>query len=239
MGLFSRKPSMAELIAGAYSTGIRAMLTGVEEEMMDASIKWGPYKHGRRPSRCVCPDCNRDYALHNRDAHCDCQQCVEFREASMPAPATTSWQAQQDAYQAARQQQYNPYPKAEYAQERIWQNSQYGKPKESKSMGNLNICERPKCNAIIKGNAAGVIDYMTDLDQERQHMVLCPACVGDLMLILTTEPLTDRERAYDKPYTPPSDEDSVAGATAEQLAAALLQKLMNQQAIGAPDASTD
>lgn len=100
-------------------------------------------------------------------------------------------------------------------------------------MGNLNVCERKECNALIKGNAAGIVDYWTSLDGTLAHMTLCPACVADLVALLDSEPITPRKRAYDKPYTPVSNEDSLTGASNEQVAAELFQRMMRQAALEA------
>lgn len=204
-----------------------------------------PYKHVRRPPRCTCPDCTSDYATHNRDMHCDCQQCIEFREAGMPAPATTSWQAQQEQYERhareyrERVSAYPSYP------DRISINAMYGKTQQrGKPVSNMNICDREGCNAIIKGNAAASLDFWpnalpTNDNIERKH--LCPPCAEDIDILLHTPPLIERERGYDKPYKgwESREADSVESATAEQLAAALFQKLMKQQALEGPDAQTE
>lgn len=248
MADMSRASKLMRAMTESYTGTIRAAMGGSIEPMTDPGQKWGPYKHFRRPSRCTCPDCNRDYGLHNREVRCECQQCIEWREAGMPAPATTSYEAQQDMYHAHAQAQRDRHRAGQYTYSTVGEQLQANeavkaerKLGKGKTVGNLNICERPKCNAIIKGDAAGYVDYCTDLTKDRVHRVLCPACIGDLMAVLDSEPLTDRERAYDKPWEPPSDEDSVEAATAEQLAAALFQKLMKQQRAieGAEVADTD
>lgn len=98
-------------------------------------------------------------------------------------------------------------------------------------MGNLNICTRKGCNAILKGEAAAQVDVATSLyGGERKPWVLCPACVADVDTVLHTAPIGDRERAYEEPYKGwrEPDADSVDSMTDEQLAAKLFERMMTK-----------
>lgn len=112
-------------------------------------------------------------------------------------------------------------------------------------MASINICERKGCDSFIKGNAVGGITLVMSSDDRAAgdpdtvlRMELCPACVEDVHRVLTIEPLERRERSYSEPFHPAGKStDDVLSASAEQLAAALFEKLMAQQnkAIGGGD----
>lgn len=105
-------------------------------------------------------------------------------------------------------------------------------------MASINICEREGCDSFIKGKAVGGITLVLNNDPNLSgdpdtvlRMELCPACIKDVYDIISIAPLTLRERSYSEPFRPNSDPmvDVVSGATAEQLAALLFQKLMGSQ----------
>lgn len=103
------------------------------------------------------------------------------------------------------------------------------RPGKERAMGSINVCDR--CGALVKGNALGSVDLVTSADPasaETIEMEVCPACVADLVLLLEN-PVGDRERAYGDPWKREKEGDAVDSATAEQLAAALLTKLMRGQ----------
>lgn len=95
-------------------------------------------------------------------------------------------------------------------------------------MGNLNMCERPGCNAFIRGEALGYVDvlYNTKPKTERVVTELCPACMADVHALLSSEPVTGRERGYEKAFVPTEKGDNVTSASDEQLAAELFQRMM-------------
>lgn len=183
----------------------------------------GKYGNGRtHDPRCNCPDCNAMFAEHNASTHCTCEHCTQHREIFAPAPRVT--RPEETAAQVAQLRQ------AEIARSmgaREWQPPKRGK---GNAMGNLNICERPGCNAIIKGDAAGRVELEPNIgDGERKLYVLCPPCVSDVDSLLHAEPTEPRERAYDKAYAgykAPQDTDDMKTATTEQLAAELFERLM-------------
>ena len=104
-------------------------------------------------------------------------------------------------------------------------------------MASINICEREGCDSFIKGKAVGGITLVLNNDPNRSgdpdtviRQELCPACVADVHAILTIPPLTPRERSYSDPFVAGgTQDDTIDGATAEQLAALLFQKLMSAQ----------
>lgn len=106
-------------------------------------------------------------------------------------------------------------------------------------MAGIHICERDGCNAMIKGRALGGItlalsaDDRTEPAQRIIRAELCPACVEDIYSVLMHAPIGDRQRAYDRPFNPSvaETEDALSGVTNEQLAAALLTRMMSDPAM--------
>jgi len=100
-------------------------------------------------------------------------------------------------------------------------------------MADLKMCERKGCNAIVRGEAVGLLDIMTDTraKTERKGYELCPACIADVMGVLDVEPPPGtREKAYERPYSPTVEDapDSMEAATDEQLAAKLFERMMRK-----------
>lgn len=94
-------------------------------------------------------------------------------------------------------------------------------------MGSINICDR--CPSMVKGIALGAIQIRTSSDPDSSEVItkeLCPACIQDMVNMLEIEPTDRPQRAYDKPYRRVDESDEIGAATAEQLAAALFEKLM-------------
>lgn len=181
------------------------------------------YMHKRRDSRCTCPDCTTDYEKHNYKRVCHCQQCTEYREANAPAPPTTpgGYTSRGFTTMDAR----SAYPTA------VERNATYGK-RQGKKMANLNICDTPDCNALLKGTATAQIGLCFSEHGDWTYLMLCPDCVAAVDMLLHNMPVEGRKRAYDKPYEgykSTEDSDAVEQATPEQLAAALLTKLMKGQ----------
>lgn len=199
----------------------------------------GKYGNGRtHDPRCNCPDCNAAFVMHNtKEFRCECIDCVAHREIFAPPPRVTRPDEIAAAqYERGREMRARDARDAEIRArdardaaniKRYHQQQKRGK----KTMGNLNICERPGCNAIIKGEAAARVELEpnTQPDAERKLYVLCPPCVSDVDTLLHTVPTEDRERAYDKPYEgyeTPRENDDVKAASTEQLAAELFERLM-------------
>lgn len=102
------------------------------------------------------------------------------------------------------------------------------------SMAQVMICDR--CGGMVKGNAIGRITLTTSSDPDNTETIreeICPGCVEHILMFIETEPPTPA-RAYDKPYVRKPDADAVDEATTEQLAAALLEKLMKAQNTDGP-----
>lgn len=198
----------------------------------------GKYGNGRtHDPRCNCPDCNGAYVTHNTKAHCTCEYCVQHREIFAAPPRVTRPDEIEAEYRRVRQEEIQRSMGA-----REWKPPQRGK---AKTVGNLNICIRPGCNAIIKGEAAGRVQLETNIGANGKSTlyVLCPPCTSDVDAVLNTEPTSDRERAYDKPYegykAPGSDD--VDSMTDEQLAAKLFERMMakTRRALESGSDSTD
>lgn len=200
-----------------------------------------PYTHPRRPIRCTCHECVKSYSIHNAKCKCECGNCADFREAGAPPAPVTVWDYRQNQLTSVYGHQlasvygkYQGHAANSYSPEVM--NARYGKQEKRQSMASLNMCERPGCNALIKGKAVGIVsvklhsDYNDPLDDVA--MELCPACITDIMTMLDSEPVTPRERAYDKPYTRTDPAtDAAENLTTEQLAALLFQRTMKQAAI--------
>jgi hypothetical protein len=95
------------------------------------------------------------------------------------------------------------------------------------SMGSINICDR--CPSMVKGKALGVVQIRTSSDPDTSEVStreLCPACIEEIDMLLMTDVGERDKRAYDKPYTRQKDAPELDGMTAEQMAAALFEKLM-------------
>lgn len=96
-------------------------------------------------------------------------------------------------------------------------------------MSSINLCDRKGCKSMVRGRALGVVALVlsSEAGSERLEREICPGCVGDILLTLETAPVTPREAAYNDPYQREKEDDPLmTGATEEQLAAALLTKLM-------------
>lgn len=97
-------------------------------------------------------------------------------------------------------------------------------------MSSINLCDRKGCKSMVRGRALGVVALVTASgpDAERHEREICPGCVADILLVLETPPVSLREPAYNDPYERAKEDDDplMTGATEEQLAAALLTKLM-------------
>lgn len=99
-------------------------------------------------------------------------------------------------------------------------------------MGSVNICDR--CPSMVKGVALGAIQIRTSSDPDSSEVItkeLCPACVAELVAMLEFTPEDRPQKAYDKPYKRESDAGEFNSATAEQLAAALFEKLMKENRV--------
>lgn len=111
---------------------------------------------------------------------------------------------------------------------------------ERQKMSSLNMCEREGCNALIRGNAVGLADILTNNGNNglRRGWELCPACTAEVDTLLHTAPTGKRERAYDTPYegyktTQETDQpEDIERATVEQLVAALMEKVMKEVSNG-------
>lgn len=104
-------------------------------------------------------------------------------------------------------------------------------------MSAVNICDR--CGSLVRGVALGAISLVTsgDSDRERVDKELCPGCIEDLLPLIETE-VEPKQRGYKDPYRRTPEPDAVNSATSEQLAAALLTKLVQenpQKSIGNGD----
>jgi hypothetical protein len=99
-------------------------------------------------------------------------------------------------------------------------------PPEGASMTTVNFCERDE--SMVKSNALGMIQYRTSPEAPPVVIEICPDCVASFVAWLGGfEPdLEPRQRAYKEPYKPVDETADMDGATAEQLAAALFEKLM-------------
>jgi hypothetical protein len=190
---------------------------------------------GGHAPRCDCAECNQAFREHNSGKLCGCADCAMHREIGAPAPPTTvpaprpNWDREYASYRSA-------YPQQVPTPTKLAQNSTYGKRQEMSST--LHMCERPECNALIKGKAVGAVQVRFDSDYGKEQTIeakeICPACVADIVALLDMEPVTPRERAYDKPYERPADTDSAESMSVEQLAALLFQKAMKQAQIEGP-----
>lgn len=102
----------------------------------------------------------------------------------------------------------------------------------SANMASINICERDGCNAMMKGRAVAVVTLVFNADMNGQGQVqrleVCPACMEDIYNVVSTQPLTPRERAYSDPFDPNKRDvtDALSDVTDEQLAAAMLERIM-------------
>lgn len=209
-----------------------------------------PWKYGRsgHGPRCDCPDCNASFVQHNRDKHCDCMDCTYHREILAPAPSNGIPDRRYGAYFDSRDYAGPPKyeaPKKQTVRERVneWR-AQQQQRREAERMSTIHMCERKGCEAIIKGPAMGLVDIAANVDSERKGFELCPACVADVWGVLYEAPMPGtRERAYETPFDPERASqdatDAVETATAEQLAAALFQKLMKNAAIEGPKSSNE
>lgn len=102
-------------------------------------------------------------------------------------------------------------------------------------MGSINICDR--CPSMVKGQALGVVQLKTSSDPNTSDVVtkeLCPACIEELYTILMMDPGERAQKAFTEPFTIKPDRDEIGGATAEELAAALFEKLMASQKQNGP-----
>ncbi len=100
------------------------------------------------------------------------------------------------------------------------------------SMASVNLCDREGCKSMVQGAALGLVALVTASDHkaaERIEREICPGCVGDVMALLNTAPVSERQPAYREPWKRPEERDPMDAATSEQLAAALLTKLMGEQ----------
>lgn len=206
------------------------------------------FKYGRmgHAARCNCTECNGSFLAHNRGAKvCGCMDCTYHREIAAPAPTNTTPGGRFDMWSKGNAQipKYEP-PTSGTLDERIKRLRAKGaelfKRREAERMSTIHMCERPGCESIIKGPAMGLLDIAPNIDMERKGFELCPACTRDQWELLHTPPAPGtRQRAYETPFDPQKDaqsaRDAVETATAEQLAAALFQKLMRQSAIEAPN----
>lgn len=100
-------------------------------------------------------------------------------------------------------------------------------------MASVNLCDR--CGVMVKGAALGAVQIRTSSDPDVTEVVtkeICPVCVEEILTLveMDADALSERaKRGYDKPYVRPRNENSFDQATTEQMAAALLERLMKNQ----------
>ena len=168
-------------------------------------------RYGSHEQNCLCERCVENFRSHNRDRMCRCYDCDHTR-VIMPALTTAV---------------------EKYAASSNYGKTPYGPQREGELVSTVNFCERKGCTALAKGDAISVLTVtnVTIKDQPGQYrrVELCPACTADVMAVLKVEPLTPREKSYSEPYNDTPEHDAVESASAEQLAAALFQKLMSEQ----------
>jgi hypothetical protein len=81
---------------------------------------------------------------------------------------------------------------------------------------------------MVKGVALGSVQLRTSGDTETVEVVqkeICPGCVEDILTIVSME-VEPKERSYSKPFKAIDTSDPVSAMTEEQLAGALLERLM-------------
>ena len=100
-------------------------------------------------------------------------------------------------------------------------------------MASVNLCDRNGCKSMVQGAALGYVALAISSEPgaERIEREICPGCVSDMIWLLENEPVTSRQAAYREPYKRPRAEDPMDSATSEQLAAALLEKLMHTRVL--------
>lgn len=185
---------------------------------MPHGAKYGRRGHG---SRCNCPDCSTTFLAHNRDKHCDCQDCTEHREIGAVAPPTTSAEdmsrANREAYERSQREQ-------------SWYVSQHvrfeaDKREAAKQMSTVHMCSRKGCGAIVTRPALGLLSVQPSMEDEQKNLDLCPACMREVWELLNSAPAQGtRERGYSEPFRPDQEAGLVDTAA---LGEALLNLLRN------------
>lgn len=101
------------------------------------------------------------------------------------------------------------------------------------TMGSVNICDRD--GSLVKGQALGrvMLRFSSEYDSETIDIEICPRCVKDVLEVIEHKPNDDEsKRAHSEPFKrpeEPSELDAVQMASAEQLVAAALEKLMKRE----------
>lgn len=72
------------------------------------------------------------------------------------------------------------------------------------AVATVNFCER--CESMGKSNAMGAVSYNTNPAEGQTRIEICPGCVGDFMVWLKEDIMTDREKAYREPWKKDEDE---------------------------------
>lgn len=74
-------------------------------------------------------------------------------------------------------------------------------------MATINLCGRKGCNAMMTSDAAGVIQlWKRPDDDDSRAFELCPGCVADVVNLLESGRIGDREQAYKEPYQEPKSD---------------------------------
>lgn len=174
---------------------------------MEPPTNGTPYDHG---DACKCETCHLIYDAHNLNTRtganlsCACGGCYQRRANK------TNWGFLDGAPRKQRRE-------------------------VRKTVATINLCERPDCGAMFKSNAAGNVSVWNEADNSGYGTIqlflgeVCPACVGDVMALITSAPTEPRERAYDKPWKPEppkgdTDGSPLGGLTDEELAMELVKR---------------
>lgn len=177
-------------------------------------------RYGSHERDCLCDRCIANYNSHNtnRAGGCGCADCMHTR-------TLIAVQAEKAAASQVPPVDINGGRITDKTARRL-------RGKGSSGMASVNICSRKGCQAFMTGEAVARIEIMGTVNRGKASDIvleICPACAGDLIDVIEAGPFTPRQKAYDKPYERSGETDAIENATAEQLAAALMEKLMKSQ----------
>lgn len=91
-------------------------------------------------------------------------------------------------------------------------------------MAGVHICDR--CETIIKTDALAFLTIQVNRNSEEAHKEICPGCIEDFLEFYDNyDPaLSERPRAYHKPYEPPKSDVNAA----EEFAAKVAEQMVKQ-----------
>lgn len=192
---------------------------------------WQKYgrNHARQ---CVCSGCSADYYRHCVNGTCTCSSCETHRSYAFinyplelkkmdHALANRIHPADIDIskFDFGPDVGKAPAPKVHrHSSKCAWGNDcAQGNAERENKMAHLSMCERHDCGSLGTGKVMGTIVLIpvNAADQERVYadavhttgrntirLEICPGCVGDFMDLIESNPKTDRQKAYQKPWEP-------------------------------------